>query len=178
LTAIELEARERGVIDSITTIAGWLDDAYRTHDSDLGALAVIAIGFSVIFLMSKALTGLFQKFVMRKSLPWSRTILSLLIAATFWATPSPLIGELLATISGRRTTYLHPLSRLPSFSLVWLWGQFLVNPFALLGMMMLLTYLLRPGFPRQALIASVFVTMAACYAFELYYNHNPDLARS
>ena len=82
------------------------------------------------------------------------------------------------TLAGNREHYQGPLSGLPSLLLRSFFAQFLINPFGLLSLPALVACLRRPTFPRSLLVASAIVTLAACYAFELFYNHNPDLARS
>lgn len=165
------------MIDFSATI-GWLDNAYRTRESDLGTLLLIAIGFSVAFLISKILIVLVEKIVLRKPLPWSGTMLSLLAAAAFWVTALIATMEILAIVSGRRLAYPYSWSSLLDLIPILLLGQFLVNPLVLIGLIMMLIYLFQPKLPRSVLVVGIFVTMAACCAYALFYNHNPDLARS
>jgi hypothetical protein len=166
------------VFDGALVVADWLEKAYRTRESDVGTVFVICIGFLLMFSVSRIIYFLVEKLVVRRTLPWSAWLFSLVFAAAFWATPSPAISEILAILTGRRSTYQSPLSRIPDLLVVWAWAQFVANPFALVGLFVFVIYLARPRFPRAALIAAVLVSMVACTVFELYYNHNPDVARS
>ena len=154
----------------------WLAQGFRTRDSDWGTLAIIAIGFFAVFLVSRLFLALIE-LAMKRPLRRSPTLLSLLVATAFWGSGAVLMGDMVVALADPRARfhYLHPD---PLMLLRLFVAPFLFNPFQLLGLSALLLYMSWPAFPRSLIVASIIVTMAACGILEFFYNHNPELTRS
>lgn len=162
-------------------VLNWLDNAFRTRDSDWGTLAAVAIGFSAMFLISWVLLGLFSVVagaMGKGALRWSSTMMSVLVAAAFWGAALAIISSLVGPPGSHQTSILNMLLDSPMMLPAFFVAPFLFNPFALLGLIALLRYIFQPTLSRRGLIASAIVTMVACGALELFYNHHPQLTRS
>lgn len=164
-------------MDRLTIAIDWLDQGFRTRDSDLGTLAMVAIAFFALFLVSWLSIALVESAVLKRRLPWSRALLALLVAATFWGSAAVIIGDTVGALAGRRAAFRYMIFEpraLPGLLI----GPLLFNPVALLGLLTLLFYLYRPALPRLVLVLIIITTMAGASALELVYNHHPELTRS
>lgn len=155
-------------------IATSLLNAYQTPDSDLATLAAIAISFCTVFVTSKLIFSIGEKIVLRRPFRRSSSMLSLLVASIFWSCASMPIMALLSKIAGESFGVYSLRLQLASLLLF----PVLVAPFSgLFGLPLLLLYLKRPTTPRPVLIVGAVITMTACCAFSLYYNHYPEVGR-
>jgi hypothetical protein len=160
----------------------WLLEFFHGPTYSLSLIQLV-VAFCATFLAAEAVLAVCQRVAIRRPLRWSGHILSLLIAAAFWA---PLfvfvigqLEDLAGYLDGKSYHAFSVLAFFGALISIGFGGILLGSPFSFLIIPILLLYLLYPNrfHSRKAVVAvvcAVITVMVANYAWQIVIADGPS----